>query len=231
MYLDVEASAPQVENCPRLRKTGYRYTFSTFRFHDKAKRLTDILVSLFALIVLSPFLILVAVLIRLESPGPALFSQNRWGRGGKIIRIYKFRSMYSELCDHSGVAQTVEADPRITPIGRWLRRTNIDELPQLLNVLRGDMSLVGPRCHAIGMLAGGMVYEELVPEYHLRHRVRPGMTGLAQVRGWRGSTNSPAEARARIAADLYYIDHMSWSLDMKIMLATIVNEARCASGS
>nr|WP_137154533.1 sugar transferase [Rhizobium sp. FKL33] len=195
------------------------------------KRATDVVVSLFALIVLSPILLFIAFLIRMESSGPALFSQRRWGRGGSTIKVYKFRSMYVDLCDPTGVAQTVDNDPRITRVGRWLRKANLDELPQLINVLLGDMSLVGPRCHAIGMRAAGVLYEELVPEYHLRHSVRPGMTGLAQVRGWRGSTESASASKARIAADLYYIEHASWFFDAEILVATVVNELRCASGS
>lgn len=231
MYLDVEAGAPKVER-PSFSSQDYENFISTKgQVQALAKRATDILISFLALIVLLPFLIVIALAIRLESRGAALFTQQRWGRGGSIIRVYKFRSMYVDLGDPTGVKQTVADDPRITPLGRWLRKTNLDELPQLLNVLKGDMSLVGPRCHAIGMQAGGMLYEDLVPDYHLRHRVRPGMTGLAQVRGWRGSTHCAVDAKARIAADLYYIEQMSWLLDIKIMLATVVNEVRCSSGS
>jgi len=118
--------------------------------HLSLKRGLDITASLAALIVLAPLLMLVAVFIRLESKGPVLFRQTRWGQGCKPIRVYKFRSMYTDRCDASGVNQTVKDDPRITRMGRIIRRTNIDELPQLLNVLKGEMSLVGPRCHAIG---------------------------------------------------------------------------------
>jgi lipopolysaccharide/colanic/teichoic acid biosynthesis glycosyltransferase len=171
-----------------------------------------------------PLLALIAVLIKLDSRGPVFFTQVRWGANGQTINVFKFRSMKTELCDVTGVAQTVENDPRITRLGAWLRKTNLDELPQLLNVLRGDMSLVGPRCHAVGMIAAGKVYEELVPNYHLRHVVRPGITGLAQVRGHRGPTVLASRARQRIACDIYYVNNVSLWFDLKIVVNTISNE-------
>ncbi|MGZ2485010.1 lipopolysaccharide/colanic/teichoic acid biosynthesis glycosyltransferase [Rhizobium pisi] len=194
------------------------------------KRAFDIVSSLSALLVLAPFLLLVALLIKLDSPGPVLFKQTRWGKNCKTIKVYKFRSMRTDLCDASGVAQTVRNDPRITRIGAILRRTNIDELPQLLNVLLGDMSVVGPRCHAIGMRASDMLYEELVPEYHQRHAMRPGMTGLAQMRGLRGPTDRPAKARARIVSDLYYVQNFSIWMDMRIIVGTVVSELTRGKG-
>jgi lipopolysaccharide/colanic/teichoic acid biosynthesis glycosyltransferase len=159
-----------------------------------------------------------------------VFTQTRWGKDRKAIKIYKFRSMYSDIGDRSGIAQTVEDDPRITRVGRIIRKLNIDELPQLLNVLKGDMSLVGPRCHAIGMLAAGVPYEELVPEYHLRHRVRPGITGLAQMRGLRGPTVKASKARARIACDLFYISNFSIWLDLAIIIGTLRSEFKGGKG-
>jgi lipopolysaccharide/colanic/teichoic acid biosynthesis glycosyltransferase len=231
MYLDVEARSSQIENGLLIILSKPQCLKVSSYMNASLKRAIDIVVSLVALIVLSPILLFIAFLIRIESRGPALFSQQRWGRGCSTIKVYKFRSMYVDMCDPTGVAQTVENDPRITRVGRWLRRTNIDELPQLINVFLGDMSLVGPRCHAIGMRAAGVLYEELVPEYHLRHSVRPGMTGLAQVRGWRGSTESASAAKARISADLYYIERASWFLDVEIIVATVVKELRSASGS
>lgn len=194
------------------------------------KRALDIGVSATALLVLSPVLLLVALLIRLDSPGSALFTQVRWGKGCQKIRVYKFRSMRTDLGDASGVTQTVKNDPRITRIGAIIRKTNIDELPQLLNVLKGDMSLVGPRCHAIGMLAAGIPYEDLVPDYHRRHAVKPGMTGLAQMRGLRGPTDRPGKARARIACDLHYIENFSVMLDLRIIFGTILAEMRGGKG-
>jgi lipopolysaccharide/colanic/teichoic acid biosynthesis glycosyltransferase len=213
-------------NIPAIRNTALQRA----DVHLFLKRVFDIVSSGAALVVLAPFLLVVALLIKLDSPGPVLFKQTRWGKDCRAIKVYKFRSMRTDMCDVSGVAQTVMNDPRITRIGAVLRRTNIDELPQLLNVLRGDMSVVGPRCHAIGMRAGGMLYEELVPEYHQRHAVRPGMTGLAQMRGLRGPTDRPAKARARIACDLYYVENFSFLLDMRIIAGTVVSEMTRGKG-
>lgn len=194
------------------------------------KRAMDVCVSAGLLLVLLPALLIIAALIKIDSRGPVFFRQKRWGFDGRKIEVLKFRSMRTENCDVTGVAQTVENDPRLTRMGAMLRKTNIDELPQLLNVLRGDMSLVGPRCHAINMLAAGRLYEELVPDYHRRHAMRPGITGLAQLRGLRGPTVRPAKARARILCDLYYIKHYSVWLDVKILFGTLVSELRGGSG-
>ncbi|TCL74465.1 sugar transferase [Rhizobium sp. BK251] len=195
-----------------------------------AKRMLDIVIASSALVVLLPFLLAVAIMIRVDSRGPVLFYQTRWGKNCRKIRVYKFRSMYTNLGDRSGVAQTVRNDPRITRVGRILRRTNIDELPQLLNVLKGDMSLVGPRCHALGMRAGGTLYEDLVPQYHRRHMMKPGMTGLAQMRGLRGPTDKAAKAKARIKSDLHYIENFSVLLDIKIIVGTVICELRGGRG-
>ncbi len=186
------------------------------------KRGIDIIGALTAILMLFPMLLVTALAIKLTSRGPILFRQERWGKNLRRVRIYKFRTMYWDQCDHSGVEQTTENDARVTPLGNYLRRWNIDELPQLLNVLRGEMSLVGPRCHAVGMRAAGVLYEQLVPEYHLRHLVLPGLTGLAQVRGLRGPTVRESKARARVAADLHYIENYSILMDLKIMLMTIL---------
>jgi lipopolysaccharide/colanic/teichoic acid biosynthesis glycosyltransferase len=194
------------------------------------KRLLDVLIAGFALLVLLPLLMFCALVIRVESKGPALFTQWRWGKDGRKFKVYKFRSMRSELGDASGVRQTVKNDPRITRFGAFLRKSNIDELPQLINVLKGDMSLVGPRCHAIGMKAAGVLYEELVPSYHLRHVMRPGITGLAQMRGLRGPTDTPAKSRARIASDIYYVSNYSLMLDLKILIGTLRDEVFGGSG-
>ncbi|WP_176082568.1 sugar transferase [Martelella sp. HB161492] len=194
------------------------------------KRLFDLVVSFAAIIALFPLFLIVATLIRIDSPGPIFFTQTRWGQGGKKIKIFKFRSMRTDLGDESGVQQTVANDPRITKIGAFMRRTNIDELPQLINVVKGDMSLIGPRCHAVGMLAGGMLYEELVPEYHMRHLMKPGLSGLAQIRGWRGPTTRRGEARARVMCDLYYVANFNLLLDVKIFIATIRSEVGRGTG-
>ena len=195
-----------------------------------AKRLLDIFVSAIALIVLLPFFLAIAAAIKWESKGPVFFTQNRWGRGGRMIRIFKFRSMRTELGDVTGVAQTRRNDPRVTRIGALLRKTNLDELPQLINILLGDMSLVGPRCHVPGMLAAGMLYEDLVRDYHIRHLVRPGLTGLAQFRGYRGPTDREDLAKARFASDVEYIRDFNIWIDVKILAGTLVKEIRGGTG-
>ena len=190
-------------------------------FAFAAKRAFDIAGAAALIVLLSPVLLAVAAAVKLSSRGPVFFTQRRWGRGNVPFDVYKFRSMYVEMEDRSGVAHTVKDDPRVTPVGRFIRRTSLDELPQLFNVLLGDMSLVGPRAHVLGMHAAGVRYEDLVPEYFARHAVRPGMTGLAQVRGLRGEVADAAHARARVASDLEYIRTFSVWADIKILLATI----------
>ena len=194
------------------------------------KRIIDFFGAIFLISILLPIFILIAFFIKLESRGPVLFWQKRYGMGGKFIFVAKFRSMFTDRCDASGVSQTVKGDSRITKVGAVLRRTNLDELPQLWNVLIGEMSLVGPRCHPVGMLAAGMLYEHLVPQYHIRHVVRPGITGLAQVRGLRGPTVLASKARQRIASDMFYVANFSIWLDFKILYLTVKNEIFKSSG-
>jgi putative colanic acid biosynthesis UDP-glucose lipid carrier transferase len=180
----------------------------------------DRLLSALALMFLSPLLLLVALAIRLDSRGPILFRQPRQGLGDSLFQVYKFRTMRADLSDEIGRQQTQRDDPRVTRLGAWLRRTSIDELPQLFNVLRGEMSLVGPRPHTPHMLIGNKQIFDLVDEYSFRHRVKPGITGLAQVNGYRGAIDTPEHLRARIDYDLYYIDHWSLWLDIKILFRT-----------
>lgn len=224
----LSGSISDVSNSPR--STGLTAVGGSSAARSSLKRGFDIAFSLTVLIVLLPVLLLIALAVKLDSPGPVFFKQVRWGKDQKQIRILKFRSMRTDLCDVSGVAQTVDGDPRITRLGSFLRKSSLDELPQFINVLKGDMSVVGPRCHAIGMFAAGVPYEQLVFNYHYRHEVRPGITGLAQVRGWRGPTVDPVHARARIAADLHYIENYSFWLDLQIVVATIRNEVCGGTG-
>lgn len=181
------------------------------------KRLFDIVVSLVALAFLSPLLVVVAAAIRLESRGPALFVQTRHGFNKVPFRIMKFRSMYAMEDGHT-VRQATSNDPRITGVGRILRKYNLDELPQLINVLRGEMSLVGPRPHAI---VHDRQFEPEVVLYARRHNVKPGITGWAQVNGLRGETDTPEKIAKRVQYDLYYIDHWSFVFDIWIMFLTI----------
>ena len=183
---------------------------------DPLKRAMDILVAGGALLFFAPLLALVAVLIKLESPGPVLFRQSRGGLNGQAFTILKFRSM---RCQENGakVVQARREDDRITAIGRIIRKTSIDELPQLLNVLKGDMSLVGPRPHA---LAHDEHYGALIPNYHLRFRARPGLTGVAQIKGLRGGTSAIEAMAARIDADNEYIERWTLAGDIGILLMT-----------
>jgi Undecaprenyl-phosphate glucose phosphotransferase len=187
----------------------------------------DRLLAALAILVLSPLLLLVSVAIKLDSPGPVLFRQPRQGLGDTLFDVYKFRTMRVELADAIGREQTKRDDPRVTRLGTWLRRSSIDELPQLLNVLRGEMSIVGPRPHTPHMLVAGKRIFDLVDEYSFRHRVKPGITGLAQVNGYRGAIETPEQLRTRVDYDLYYIDHWSLWLDLKIIFRTA---AICVSG-
>ena len=186
-----------------------------------SKRVFDLVVALLGLAVLSPIFVGVALAIRTTSPGPAMFKQKRQGLNGEPIDVYKFRTMYAEAGDVTGVTQTVANDDRITPVGAFLRKTSVDELPQLLNVVLGNMSLVGPRPHPIGMRAGGVPYEKLVPYYELRHAMLPGITGWAQCHGLRGPTSDAGEARARVDHDIAYIQNFSLRLDLVILYKTV----------
>jgi polysaccharide biosynthesis protein PslA len=194
------------------------------RFHLMAKRAFDIVASLLAILALAPLLLIAAVLVVTTSRGPVFFRQEREGLFGMPFHAFKFRTMRVDQCDLSGVNQTVQDDPRITPIGKFLRRTSIDELPQLLNVLLGEMSLVGPRPHVANMQAGGMGYRELVPYYDQRLAMVPGLTGWAQANGLRGPTHRADLARARVDHDLAYIQNFSFWLDLKIIWLTIRRE-------
>jgi lipopolysaccharide/colanic/teichoic acid biosynthesis glycosyltransferase len=198
--------------------------------HLALKRGVDIFGSFCGLLVLCPVILMIALMIKLESKGPVFFRQLRTGLNETPFEILKFRSMFTDLGDESGVRQTVSNDPRITRVGRFLRKTNLDELPQLWNVLIGDMSLVGPRPHVPDMLAAGRNYAELVQGYENRHLMRPGLTGLAQARGLRGPTSNRWKAIRRIVCDVEYVRNFSLLLDFKIILRTVMNELKGGTG-
>jgi putative colanic acid biosynthesis UDP-glucose lipid carrier transferase len=186
------------------------------------KRVEDIIAGLAILMVIAIPLLIIAVLVKLSSPGPVLFRQRRYGLNGKEIRILKFRTM--SVCeDGPQIAQAVRNDPRVTRLGKFLRRTSLDELPQFLQVLTGEMSIVGPRPHAV---AHNEQYRSLIPGYMLRHKVKPGITGWAQVNGWRGETPTIRWMKKRVEHDLDYIENWSFFWDLKIILMTIVGRKK-----
>ncbi|WP_324749630.1 sugar transferase [Sphingomonas sp. LY54] len=184
------------------------------------KRCLDIGITLPTLIFLAPCLILVALLIKLDSPGPILFRQQRMGCGNRLFSVYKFRTMKADMCDPSGCRSTSHQDERVTRFGHVLRCTSIDELPQLFNVLLGDMSLVGPRPHALGSTVGDDLFWQIDPTYWHRHTLKPGITGLAQIRGYRGSTHTRSDLTRRLEADLEYVSTWSLARDLSILLRT-----------
>jgi exopolysaccharide biosynthesis polyprenyl glycosylphosphotransferase len=185
-----------------------------------AKRWMDIGLGTLAIVLTGPLILLVMTAIRLESPGPLFFRQWRFGLGSQPILVLKFRTMRTEELDPTGARHTLARDPRVTRVGRLLRRTSIDELPQLLNVLRGDMSLVGPRPHPLHMRVGDAYYFEAVAGYRARHLIRPGITGWAQINGSRGAVDALEKARRRVELDLFYIKNWSLWLDLRILFAT-----------
>ena len=193
-----------------------------YGYRGVTKRLTDIGLSLVILLLFLPLLLLIAVLVKISSPGPVIFKQRRYGLDGREIAVYKFRTM-SVTEDGEHVRQASKTDSRITRIGRVLRRTSMDELPQLINVLQGRMSLVGPRPHAV---AHNEEYRKLIKGYMVRHKVLPGITGLAQVNGCRGETSQLEEMEARVNYDLDYLRHWTPMLDIKIILLTAVKVFR-----
>ena len=184
------------------------------------KRAEDLTFSVLGLVLLSPVFLVAALLIRLTSPGPILFVQPRVGFNNETIPVFKFRTMYRDKTDVGARQTTTKNDPRVTPVGRVLRRLSIDELPQLLNVIQGNMSLVGPRPHGTEMMVGDRFYHEAVRGYAGRHRVKPGITGYAQVKGLRGEVRTIERAKRRVELDKYYVDNWSFWLDMYILCLT-----------
>ncbi len=183
------------------------------------KAIEDRVVAGLILILISPLLLLIALSVKLSSKGPVFFKQLRHGWDGQIITIYKFRTMFEHAEPEGQVTQATANDKRVTPLGRFLRKTSLDELPQFINVLQGRMSIVGPRPHAV---SHNEFYKESIEAYMQRHKVKPGITGWAQVNGWRGETETLEKMEKRVEYDLYYIDHWSLAFDLKIILLTIL---------
>lgn len=201
----------------------------TFQIFDRpfsgwscvTKDIEDKVLSFLILLFIAPLMSVIALAIKLDSPGPVLFKQKRFGFNNQLIEVWKFRTMYNEQSDFGGAAQATKDDPRVTRVGRFLRKSSLDELPQFLNVLKGDMSVVGPRPHPVELTSGGRRFEEIVQRYAARHRVKPGITGWAQVNGWRGETSSIDRVEGRLQHDLYYIDNWSIWLDLIIIAKTL----------
>jgi Undecaprenyl-phosphate glucose phosphotransferase len=185
------------------------------------KRLEDLVLASLALVLTLPAMLLIALAIRLDSPGPVLFRQKRYGYNNKLIEVFKFRSMYCDKADADAARQTTRNDERITRVGRFIRRASLDELPQLFNVLLGSMSMVGPRPHATATKAAGILFEDAVKEYTARHRVKPGITGWAQINGYRGETDTLEKIEKRVEFDLQYIENWSIWFDLYILFRTL----------
>lgn len=227
---DVHLSAPEAEQVLQLiQRHGLQLRCAADQSPPLGawtafdKRLFDILLATYLLLMCLPVLVLAALAVRLQDGGPALFRQPRLGQHGRCIRLLKLRSMQVAAGADDSAPQARANDPRITPLGHWLRRCGIDELPQLLNVLRGDMSLIGPRPHA---LAHDLAHGASLPGYYARQGAKPGITGLAQVRGLRGEIRTHADIAARLAADLEYVRRQSLLLDLWILTATPLVLAR-----
>jgi lipopolysaccharide/colanic/teichoic acid biosynthesis glycosyltransferase len=206
---DVAIEQPDIAIAPSIGQHMLNYTVACFVL----------------LVLLIPFAIF-AILIKFDSPGPVFFRQPRIGYRNQVFYIWKFRSMYADRSDLAGARLTERNDPRITRVGAWLREWSLDELPQVFNVFAGEMALVGPRPHALEAKAGNMLYAQAVPGYHLRHRVLPGISGWAQVHGWRGETIKTHQIEQRVRYDLEYIDRQSLWFDLRILALTVVSVVR-----
>ncbi len=186
------------------------------------KAIEDRVLGAIILTLIGPVMLAIALLIKLDSPGPVFFRQKRYGFNNRLIEVWKFRTMYTEKTDENATQLTRRNDPRVTRLGALLRRTSLDELPQFINVVRGEMSIVGPRPHALAAKAGVLLYQDAVKYYDARHRVKPGITGWAQVNGWRGETDTVEQIKKRVEHDIYYIEHWSLLLDLQIIARTIL---------
>ncbi len=184
------------------------------------KATEDKVIASVALLLAAPLMALIALAIKLESKGPVLFKQVRYGFNNQPIKVLKFRSMYTDMCDATATRLVTRDDPRVTRVGKFIRKTSLDEVPQFINVLRGELSLVGPRPHAHQAKAADRLYDEVVDGYFARHKVKPGITGWAQVNGWRGETDTEEKIQRRVEFDLYYIENWSLLFDLQILAMT-----------
>jgi Undecaprenyl-phosphate glucose phosphotransferase len=221
LFLDLETSRPEATNLARIADLPVAYVSGQPDALSRVvvKRIEDIALASVAILVFAPVMALVALAVRLDSPGPVLFRQKRHGFNNRIIHVLKFRSMRADT--QGPTQQVVEGDPRVTRVGRFIRKTSLDELPQFFNVLRGEMSMVGPRPHAIDMKTGEVESARLVADYAHRCRVKPGITGWAQIHGSRGPVHTVAEVEQRVRYDIDYIQRQSLLLDLWIVLRTV----------
>ena len=213
-YSNIIPTKPYTEDLQGLPVVNIRHVPLTNTFNMMMKRIVDFFGAVGAIVIFSPVMLITAICIKATSRGPLIFTQERVGLHNKPFRMYKFRSMEVQSKAEEKKGWTVKNDPRITPVGRFIRKTSIDELPQLFNVLKGDMSLVGPRPERPQFVEK---FREEIPRYMVKHQVRPGMTGWAQVNGYRGNTS----IRKRIEYDLYYIENWTMGLDIKILILTV----------
>jgi Undecaprenyl-phosphate glucose phosphotransferase len=226
--VDIRLSAHS--NQLRFRPRSYSYIGSVpmLDIFDKpindwdsvAKRAFDIVFSIIGIALFAPVMLVTAIAIKLDSKGPVIFRQKRHGFNNEVIDVYKFRSMYADKSDPTAKNAVTKNDPRVTRVGRFIRKTSIDELPQFFNALLGSLSLVGPRPHSVYAQTQNLLYTEVVDGYFARHRVKPGVTGWAQINGWRGEIDSDEKIKMRTEFDLYYIENWSLLFDLKIMLLT-----------
>ncbi|AZO55247.1 MULTISPECIES: undecaprenyl-phosphate glucose phosphotransferase [unclassified Mesorhizobium] len=226
--VDIRLSAHS--NALQFRPRAYSYIGSVpmLDIFDKpindwdsvAKRAFDIIFSLIGIIAFSPVMLATAIAIKLDSKGPVLFKQKRHGFNNEVIEVYKFRSMYTDRSDPTAKQTVTKNDPRVTRVGRFIRKTSIDELPQFFNSLLGSLSLIGPRPHAIAAQSHNLLYNEVVDGYFARHKVKPGVTGWAQINGWRGEMDTNEKIRMRTEYDLYYIENWSLLFDLRILFLT-----------
>lgn len=228
--LPVDVKLPALASNLKFRPRAYSHIGSVamLDLHDKpmdgwgtiVKTVFDKTIAALAIVALAPVMALIALAIKLESKGPVLFRQNRYGFNNELIEVLKFRSMFMDKSDQAAAKLVTKNDPRVTRVGRFIRKTSLDELPQLFNVLSGSLSLVGPRPHAVQAKAADKLYPDVVDGYFARHKVKPGITGWAQINGWRGETDTPEKIQGRVACDLYYIENWSPLFDAYILLRT-----------
>jgi Undecaprenyl-phosphate glucose phosphotransferase len=229
--IDVRISAHQSKL--RLRPRAYSYIGDVpfLAVFDKplsdwgwaVKEIEDRVIAAIAIVLLSPVMLGVALAVKYTSKGPVIFRQKRHGFNNQLVEVYKFRSMFVETLDANATKLVTRGDPRVTPVGRFIRKTSLDELPQFFNVLKGELSLVGPRPHATACRAGERLYNEVVEGYYARHRMKPGITGLAQINGWRGETDTEEKLQRRVEHDIQYIDNWSVWMDLYILAMTPVS--------